>query len=502
MFKRFFMESKEKYDAVDFSPTAKLPRLDMHLNAAGASIACLLPFNIFGYFLLFYYTDVIGMSPAMAGSLTLFARVFDTFTDVAMGYFIDRFNFRPGKYRFWVLVSIPAQFVMLHAVFFIIPGVSLQTQIIWCWVTYALYGSCCATLGYIPQNCQTQNMTRNDSERAKAASLKGVYENISILAAAALFLPCTEKLTASFGNKTAGWLVTVFIFACFSFIWPLLSARTTRKYELTYEGEYRPELLVESKRESISVWANLRMFFTSRAACLTTFGVALMFALQTARNSMIVYLFEYYFVLPEMTSISLALNCGLAIIGSLSVPYLIKFFKDTARAFETMAIVHVVMYMILYFWIKASSLEAVQASFKFGPMFFLYCFCGLFQGMYYAFPMAIMPAAVDHCSYKHGRNMSGFVYGFYGVMLTCGGAIGSFIAGKMLDSTGYVAHAAQSAHTLSSMLFCGFVVPAIFAVIHCLMQVGAGISDKKHAEWVKAIDERLMRESAEKKLEN
>ena len=35
---RITMESREKYDAVDFSPTAKLPRIDFHFNCAGASV--------------------------------------------------------------------------------------------------------------------------------------------------------------------------------------------------------------------------------------------------------------------------------------------------------------------------------------------------------------------------------------------------------------------------------------------------------------------------------
>ena len=52
---RITMESREKYDAVDFSPTAKLPRIDFHFNCAGASIGTLLPFNVFGYYLLYFY---------------------------------------------------------------------------------------------------------------------------------------------------------------------------------------------------------------------------------------------------------------------------------------------------------------------------------------------------------------------------------------------------------------------------------------------------------------
>ena len=179
------MESKEKYDAVDFSPTAKLPKLDFHFNCAGTSIGTMIPFNVFGYYLLYFYTDILGISPLTAANIIIFARVFDTFTDLMMGHFIDKSHFKAGKYRGWVLISILPQFIMFLAVFFVWPGQGDSTlQIIWCWITYGAYGALCATLGYIPQNCQTQNMTRNEGERAKAASWKGIYENISILIAA------------------------------------------------------------------------------------------------------------------------------------------------------------------------------------------------------------------------------------------------------------------------------------------------------------------------------
>lgn len=489
---RIIMESKEKYDAVDFSPTAKLPRLDFHFNCAGASVGTLLPFNVFGYYLLYFYTDILGINPLTAANIIIFARVFDTFTDLLMGHLIDRSHFKAGKYRGWVLISILPQFIMFLAVFFVWPSGHDTFQIIWCWITYGAYGSLCATLGYIPQNCQTQNMTRNESERAKAASWKGIYENISVLIAATCFLPVSRFFCDVTGNTTLGFFVTCLIFAIISFFPPTLSGlRFTRKYELTYEGEYRPQLLVEETSDKkVSIWVSLRDFVTCRPVILTISGIAIMFALANVRSSMAVYLFEYYFELPEMTSISLGLNISLAIVGAFLVPYIIRIFKDTARAFIIMALVNGAAYGLLFIWIKTSPIEVVQESMHFGPMFFLYIGCGLFQGIYATFPMAIVPHTVDYAMLKYDRNMSGFIYGVYGVMLTAGGAIGNWISGKMLASSGYVAGAVQTDTTLSAILFCGMAIPALFAAVHAIFQFLSGVSDKKHLEWLAEIDAR------------
>jgi len=132
---------------------------------------------------------------------------------------------------------------------------------------------------------------------------------------------------------------------------------------------------------------------------------------------------------------------------------------------------------------------------RFGPMFFLYSICGLFQGMYYVFPMVIMPSAIDYGIWKTGRNQSGFIYAIYGAMLTLGGAVGSFVNGQLLERTGYIPGVAQSDSTLKALLIVGVLLPAILSISHGVLQAFSGITDKKREQWVREIGER---EAAEK----
>ena len=76
-----------KYDAVSFSPNAKVPVADKWCLGFTA-FATTVPWVLFGYFLTYFYTDVIGMSGVLAGSLMMFARVFDAFTDLMIGWCI------------------------------------------------------------------------------------------------------------------------------------------------------------------------------------------------------------------------------------------------------------------------------------------------------------------------------------------------------------------------------------------------------------------------------
>jgi len=54
-------------------------------------------------FLLFFYTDIYGLSAAAVGTLFLVVRTFDAVVDVLVGVAADRTRTRWGKFRPWLL---------------------------------------------------------------------------------------------------------------------------------------------------------------------------------------------------------------------------------------------------------------------------------------------------------------------------------------------------------------------------------------------------------------
>ena len=64
--------------------------------------------GFFGLFLLYYYTDVFGISPAAAATMLLVTKIVDAISDPAMGIIADRTESRWGKYRPYLLwVAVP-----------------------------------------------------------------------------------------------------------------------------------------------------------------------------------------------------------------------------------------------------------------------------------------------------------------------------------------------------------------------------------------------------------
>ncbi|HEY1121332.1 MAG TPA: MFS transporter, partial [Haloferula sp.] len=89
------------------SSTAKLPVREKIGYGLG-DLASNFVFHSVNVLLLFYYTDVFGISAAAAGTLFVVARVWDAINDPLMGAIADRTNTRWGKYRPYLLwLAIP-----------------------------------------------------------------------------------------------------------------------------------------------------------------------------------------------------------------------------------------------------------------------------------------------------------------------------------------------------------------------------------------------------------
>jgi Na+/melibiose symporter-like transporter len=99
----------------------KIPLVDKVIWASTGFLASL-PWVIVGYYLLFFYTDIVKMNPALAGTIIFGARMFDAVTDILIGWCIDNFHFKWGKYRSWVRFAIPANIILWPMVWAVVEG--------------------------------------------------------------------------------------------------------------------------------------------------------------------------------------------------------------------------------------------------------------------------------------------------------------------------------------------------------------------------------------------
>lgn len=139
-------------------------------------------------FLIIFYTDVFGMTPATVGLLMMIARFGDGVSDVAMGIIGDRTNSKHGKFRPWILwTAIPLGIIL--SLLFTTPDWSMEWKIAYAYVTYILF-TLIYTANNIPYGALMAVMTDDDKERTSIGSYRmtGAFAGGMIVQGSLLFL--------------------------------------------------------------------------------------------------------------------------------------------------------------------------------------------------------------------------------------------------------------------------------------------------------------------------
>ncbi|WP_448072397.1 glycoside-pentoside-hexuronide (GPH):cation symporter [Georgenia yuyongxinii] len=169
---------------------------------AGNNIA----FQMTGLFLLVFYTDVVGIDPAHAGSIFLFVKIWDAFADIFAGRMVDRTMTRWGKFRPFILwFSLPLLASNLLA--FWIPVDSYTLKIVWAVASYALLGLLYSMVN-IPYGSLAGAMSQNPVDRSRLSAARMVGSGSTILLLSVVLAPQIK----SADNLAGTFLITSAIF--------------------------------------------------------------------------------------------------------------------------------------------------------------------------------------------------------------------------------------------------------------------------------------------------
>ena len=97
-------------------------------------------FKFFEVFLVYYYTDIFGLNPAVMGTMFLVANLWDAVNDPIMGAIADRTNTSKGKYRPYLLwfaipYGITGWLIFANFDFLADPG----NKVIYAYATFILF---------------------------------------------------------------------------------------------------------------------------------------------------------------------------------------------------------------------------------------------------------------------------------------------------------------------------------------------------------------------------
>ena len=199
------------------------------LGGTGDAIA----YDFIGSFLMFFLTDLAGISPAIAGSIIGVAVLWDAITDPIIGMLSDRCKSKYGKKRPFILFSaIPLAVVMI--MLFHVVGFEGNAKVAY-YVIFAMLFWTAYTVFNIPYFALGGCLTVNTDERTRIRSIAQVFNFIGVFFASAVptfLVGLFKDMGCSDANS---WQYAVIIIGTIAAIVILISWYATRGYELDIE---------------------------------------------------------------------------------------------------------------------------------------------------------------------------------------------------------------------------------------------------------------------------
>ena len=190
-------------------------------------------FQTFNIFLLYYYTDVFGISAAAVGTMFFVSKLWDAFNDPMMGAIADRTNTRWGKFRPYLLwMAIP--YGVIGFLMFAGPDFDESGKLIYAWITYTLMMMFYTAIN-VPYSALMGVMTPSSSERTILSSFRFVGAFGGGLLISMLVRPMVQYFGVE--DESQGFRITMAIFAVVSISLFWFTFASTKERVQTVEPE-------------------------------------------------------------------------------------------------------------------------------------------------------------------------------------------------------------------------------------------------------------------------
>ena len=400
--------------------------------------------GFFGLFLLYYYTDVFGISPAAAATMLLVTKIVDAVSDPAMGLIADRTDSRWGKYRPYLLfVAVP--YALLGYLLFLGPELSDLGKLIYAYVTYTLVMLAYTAIN-VPYSALLAVISPVAEERTKATQFRFVFASLGTLCVGAFATPLVGLLGG--GDEVLGFRLTIILFAVLSVMIFWITFASTRE-------RVRPTHHDSSIGEDFSaLLQNISWIVLVATGILVVVGLI-------ARFASIVFYLKYYmqdggasiFLIFDKTA--LLTSCGLIgqLIGALMTPMLAARFEKHHLVLG-MNLLHAVLLGIC-FTIPPDQFALIVVVHSLGIFTF---------GVIITLLFSMYTDCAEYGEWRTGKNTAGLTVSASMFSLKFGSAVGGALPGFMLAWFGFVANEVQTDTAITGIRLMFNVLPAIFFV--------------------------------------
>jgi sugar (glycoside-pentoside-hexuronide) transporter len=394
-----------------------------------------LVFAVISNYLLYFYTDVYGLSVGIAGTILLVARFIDAVDAPVWGIILDKTRSRWGKSRPWFLwLCLP--YATFGVLTFLTPNLSGTAKVLYAAGTYIICGIIFTGIN-TPLTSILSALTPDPRQRVGLTTCRMIGSKAGVLLVNATALPLIAWL--GHGNDQIGFRLTMLIYATGSVLLFLLTFR--------YLVEIIP---VESKRMPIRhSFGALKGNWPWIIIAASTFCFWIAFI---SKMSASIYFFTYTMDRKDLVPLANGLDM-VSLTSILFLGWMCKFLSKSALWILGL-VGSVVGQMIVYCGAHSGSLPIVMTGWIFGIVT---------SGIAMTLPFSVLSDSVDFGEWKTGIRAAGLLTAVGAAFcLKAGAGIGGALPAWIMSAYGYVPKAAQTPQAITGIEI-GFIwLPALF----------------------------------------
>jgi GPH family glycoside/pentoside/hexuronide:cation symporter len=428
-------------------------------------------------FQLTFYTDTMGLTAGVAGTLLLVGRLWDAFFDPFMGVLADRTNTRWGKFRPWVLwTAVPWGIVMVMA--FTVPNFNPTGLLLYAIMTNILLMTLYSA-NNTPYSALTGVMTADVNERTSLSAYRFFAAMFAQLIVGGFTLPLVAKFGQ--GDNARGWQMTMGLWALLSVVFFVVTFLSVR------ERVQPPPAQKSSPKEDFGNLAKNGPWIAMFVLTLAHFIYVAM------RNGTMFYYFNYYVDQTSLLAFLDRFGLGTAPPDGHGLLYFLmstfglyvneartniasvgfSFFQMSQQAVTILGVL-ASTFLAMRFGKRAVALVCfalatiLAAAFIFmpadaiGAIYVLEWVRALAYAPTIPLIWAMFADVADYGEWTSGRRATGVVFATILFGLKAGLSLGGAIAGWLLSGYGYVANVEQTPQALLGIRLTVSVYPALF----------------------------------------
>ena len=383
-----------------------------------------------------FYTDVMGVSAGIVGTIMMLSRFVDAFTDVTMGRICDRCKpTAAGKFRPWLVrICVP---VAIASFLMYAPGLAGEwvrqwsdgVRIVYLAVTYLLWGSFCYTGINIPYGSMASAISGDPGDRQSLSTFRSMGSVLAgVFVGVGLPIVAYDKITLADGT-----IKEVLVGSKVALAAGVFSILAIVSYLLCYNFVTERIVPREDEHQQMpSVPEMLRSVLHNRALVSIIAASVVMLVAQLTLQNMAAYIFPDYYVNADAQSIStIMMLLGMTVAATFAKPVAARFGKAEVSVVSSLLAGGI---MLVIWLIRPANVWVFSG---------LQMIAWLGLGVFTMVSWALITDVIDYSELKNGIREDGSVYALYSFARKLGQALAAGLSGWLLQGIGYNSKAAE-----------------------------------------------------------